>query len=71
MSRNWRHLPSFVIGKALLRFQEDPLKYSVKIPDPKPGSYRFRIGEYRVIFDFEGEDIVVLRVGHRRDIYRG
>ena len=58
------------IGKALLRFQKDPLKYSEKISDPKLGSYRFRIGDYRVIFELEGEDIVILRVGHRRDIYK-
>ena len=24
----------------------------------------------RVVFDLEGEEIVVLRVGHRREIYR-
>ncbi|MBW2610406.1 MAG: type II toxin-antitoxin system RelE/ParE family toxin [Deltaproteobacteria bacterium] len=58
------------IGKALLRFQEDPMKYAEKIADPKLGSYRFRIGDYRVIFDLEGEEIVILRIGHRRDIYR-
>ena len=58
------------IGKALLRFQKDPMKYAEKIADPKLGSYRFRIGDYRVIFDQEGKDIVILRIGHRRDIYR-
>jgi len=58
------------IGKALLRYQEDPLKYADKIKDEKLESYRFRIGDYRVIFDLEGDDIVILRVGHRRDIYR-
>ncbi|MDH4220892.1 MAG: type II toxin-antitoxin system RelE/ParE family toxin [Candidatus Aminicenantes bacterium] len=34
------------------------------------GGYRFRIGDYRVIFDIEGNEIGVLRVGHRREIYR-
>jgi mRNA interferase RelE/StbE len=58
------------IGKALLRFQEDPLNYSEKIMDLTLGSYRFRIGDYRVIFDLEGDEIVILRVGHRREIYR-
>jgi mRNA interferase RelE/StbE len=58
------------VSKTLLRFREDPLKYAEKIADAKLGSYRFRIGDYRVIFDLEGEDIVILRVGHRRDIYR-
>ena len=58
------------IGKALLRYEENPLNYSEKLIDPKLGTYRFRIGDYRVIFDIEGKDIVVLRVGHRRDIYK-
>lgn len=58
------------IGKTLFRFQEDPLKYAERITDAKLGSYRFRIGDYRVIFDLEDVDIVILRVGHRRDIYR-
>ena len=55
---------------ALMRYKEDPMKYAERISDPHLGSYRFRIGDYRVIFDLEGEEIVVLRVGHRRDIYR-
>jgi len=58
------------IGKTLLRFREDPLKHAEKITDSKLGSYRFRIGDYRVIFDLEGDDVVILRIGHRRDIYR-
>lgn len=58
------------VGKTLLRYEENPLGYSEKLINSKLGSYRFRIGEYRVIFDIEGEDIVVLRVGHRREIYR-
>jgi len=35
-----------------------------KRAEPKLGSYRFRVGDYRVIFDIEGDDIVTLRVGH-------
>ena len=58
------------IGKTLLRYQEDPLKYVEKLSDPILGGYRFRIGDYRVIFDIEGNEIGVLRVGHRREIYR-
>ena len=57
------------IGKALLRYEQDPHRYSETLRDTKIGSYRFRIGDYRVIFDLEGSEIVVLRVGHRKDIY--
>ena len=50
------------LGKTLLRYEEDPLGYAEKMVDSKLGTYRFRIGDYRVIFDMEG---------HRREIYRG
>ncbi len=58
------------IGKALLRYSENPFKYAEKLTDSKLGNYRFRIGDYRVIFDLEETDIAVLRVGHRKEIYR-
>ena len=58
------------IGKALERYREKPLNYASRLIDSKLGMYRFRIGDYRVIFDIEDENIIVLRVGHRKDIYR-
>ncbi|MEX2720679.1 MAG: type II toxin-antitoxin system RelE/ParE family toxin [Candidatus Wukongarchaeota archaeon] len=33
-------------------------------------TYRFRIGKYRVIFDINGENMVILRIGHRKSIYK-
>jgi len=59
------------IGKTLLRYSVEPLRFAEKLSDPMLGGYRFRIGDYRVIFDIEGNEVVVLRVGHRREIYRG
>ena len=32
-------------------------------------AWRLRIGDYRVLFRMEPEQIVVLKVGHRRDVY--
>jgi mRNA interferase RelE/StbE len=58
------------IDKTLLRYKEEPLRYAEKLSDPILGTYRFRIGDYRVIFDLEGNEIVVLRVGHRKEIYK-
>lgn len=36
------------------------------------GEYRIRVGNYRVVYDIEDDELVilVLRVGHRREIYR-
>ena len=59
------------IGDALKRYSKDPLNYARKMVDPSLGSYRFRIGDYRVIFDLEGHKLIVLRIGHRKEIYRG
>ena len=58
------------IGKALKKYSENPLEHATKLTDPTLGTYRFRIGNFRAIFDIEGQDIVVLRVGNRKDIYR-
>lgn len=58
------------VGKTLLRYSEEPLKFAEKLSDPILGEYRFRIGDYRVIFDIEENEIIILRVGHRREIYK-
>lgn len=34
------------------------------------GQYRFRVGDYRIIFDLQDELIIILSIGHRREIYR-
>ena len=58
------------IGVTLERYAEAPLDYARKMVDPILGTYRFRIGDYRVIFDIEGDEIIILCLGHRREIYR-
>jgi mRNA interferase RelE/StbE len=58
------------IEKALLRYSEEPLRFAEKLSDPILGEYRFRIGDYRVVFDLGGDEIIILRVGHRREIYK-
>ena len=60
-----------IIKKLDYYCQQNPLDYADFILDSRLGEYRFRIGDYRLIFDRESEDsILILRVGHRRDIYR-
>ncbi len=58
------------IAAKLKEYAREPLRYAKKLISPKMGAYRFRIGDYRVIFDIEGENIVILRVGHRKSIYK-
>ena len=58
------------IGKTLLRYQDNPFKHAEPLFDSTLGSYRFRTGNYRIIFDVEGDKIIILRVGHRKEIYK-
>ncbi len=58
------------IGRKIKEYSYNPFVYAKKLADPKIGSYRFRIGDHRVIFDIDGNKIIVLRVGHRKDIYK-
>lgn len=50
--------------------QDDPIEFAESLVRSELGSYRFRIGDYRAIFDIEDGAIIILLVGHRRDIYR-
>ncbi len=47
-----------------------PLFNARKLTDPRIGTYRWRVGNYQVIFDIEGKTIVVLRVRHRKESYK-
>ena len=58
------------VGTILLKYKEKPLDFSETLKSSDLGTYRFRIGDYRVIFDIERNDVVVLRVGHRKEIYK-
>jgi len=65
-------LESSTARRVLLRLREIkalPVAGAKALRDSRLGSYRLRVGDYRIIFDLEGSDIVVLRIGHCRDIY--
>lgn len=50
--------------------QPNPLDFAEPLTKPADAQYRFRIGDYRVLFDIEGKNIVVLYIQHRREVYR-
>jgi mRNA interferase RelE/StbE len=50
----------------------DPFPPGVKKLQGLPGHFRIRAGDYRVIYRVDGPTvtIVIVRIGHRREIYR-
>lgn len=49
--------------------QDDPLRGATRLTDARLGTYRVRVGDWRIIFDLDDDTVVVLRIGHRRQIY--
>lgn len=58
------------IKKKLEEYIKNPNQFTKRLINSTIGSYRFRIGNYRVVFDIVGDNVIILRVGHRREIYK-
>jgi mRNA interferase RelE/StbE len=48
----------------------DNLKGDVKHLTDSTPEFRLRVGDYRVLFEIEGETIIIYRIWHRREAYR-
>jgi mRNA interferase RelE/StbE len=60
-------------GRILARLEKDLAEKADSYPALKgrfAGLRKYRIGDYRVVFAFVDSEVQVLRIGHRRDIYR-
>lgn len=55
-----------------LEVADNPRQLGKPLHGDKGGLWRYRVGDYRVICDIQdvGITVLVLRVGHRKDIYR-
>lgn len=60
------------IAKKLKFFieQDDPIYFARKLVNSKDGDYRWRVGHYRLVFDIDNDTIRLLRIQHRKDVYK-
>ncbi len=67
------------VQQRLVRFLEgriagdrDPRDFGKPLTGDKVGLWRYRVGEHRnvVHIDDEGQTVLVLRIAHRKDVYR-
>lgn len=53
--------------------QKNPLSFAKRLKYTALGQYRFRIGDYRVLFDIDNKGkiniLMILRIKHRKDVY--
>ena len=51
----------------------NPLRFAERLTDSPYGEYRFRVGDYRILFDVNARGVitilVILRIKHRREVY--
>ena len=69
--RDFEKLPQDIRGridKKLFSLAQDPLQPDVEKVDDT--TFRARVGVYRILFRLENNNIVVIRIRHRKDVYR-
>jgi mRNA interferase RelE/StbE len=51
---------------------EDPRQLGARLQGTLSGFWKYRVGDYRLICSLENDRLVVLvlRIGHRREVYR-
>lgn len=68
-----RHTAALILGwvRKNLEDCENPRIHGKALTADKSGQWRYRVGDYRLLAKIEDDTItiLVLNVGHRRDIY--
>ena len=73
VQRDLSKLSKTEAGRILSRLERDLTEKADSYPALKgrfAGLRKYRIGDYRVVFAIVAGEVQILRIGHRRDIYR-
>jgi mRNA interferase RelE/StbE len=60
------------VGLEIEKLAADPYPPGCKKLHGEMNLFRIRVGEYRVIYSIDGAKLIItiIRVGHRKDVYR-
>ena len=70
LKRLGKHHAERILDKIDAELTEAPDRCPA-LAGPFAGLRKFRVGDYRVVFAIIDNDVLVLRVQHRKDVYRG
>lgn len=62
----------YIIKRAIEeKLMVDPLKYGTPLKRNLQGLMKLRVGDYRIIYEIENEKvtIMVVKIGHRKEVY--
>jgi len=74
-ARDFKRLPSEVrqrVRKAIITLYETPFPRGVKKLKGFSNTYRLRVGDYRIVYKilWDKNEIWILRIAHRREVYK-
>ena len=52
------------------RLAIDPAKYGEPLKRGLQGYRKLRVGDYRVIYKIDKENMIILKIGHRKEVYK-
>jgi mRNA interferase RelE/StbE len=73
VQRDLKKLSRAEANRVLDKIEEELPKNAEAYPVLKgrfAGLRKYRVGEYRVIYAILGNEVLILRIGHRKDIYK-
>ena len=70
--KDFKNIPKKEVSRIIAQLEslEGAMKGNVKRLTNFTPEYRMRAGNYRALFEVEGDRIIVYRIKHRKDIYR-
>lgn len=71
--KDLRLLPKDIRGRAALSILElatSPFPQGVEKLKGYERMYRIKVGDYRIVYEVTGEDLVIIAANHRKTVYR-
>lgn len=74
LSEDLRHIPANIktsIRRAIeTRLLKDPILFGRPLRESLKGHRRLRVGDWRVIYRVEHSNVIILKIGNRKDVYQ-
>lgn len=73
VQRDLKKLSKTEAHRILNQIEQELSKHAETYPVLKgqfAGLRKYRVGDYRVIYAVLGDDALILRIGHRKDVYK-
>lgn len=75
-AKDYKKLQKPLVSRILAGLKEistNPFSSGIPLKGVLKGKYKFRVGDHRILYLILKEDgvVVIINIGHRKDVYRG